>query len=298
MQTDTENRDRFAIELLMALQRSHFSIQGWGTFLLHSWEKAQMTARTNPALRNSWCHVTLLLSLIAIGICIGVFFSDGTQMGLSFLPGFLFCFIWQQSDLYWHLGLHRNPKTYQLFHTVGLANTLTWLRALCASFLLARLIGGLHTSSLLAFSVFLFSVVTDMLDGLIARQMSTQSRLGQIADGEADFCLYLAITCILFQNQLLAPWIACVMILRFFMPFLAVLSSYFVLARPVRFGSTCWGKYAGVAQGCYFVLLLAPGIAQPLTQRIQGPVLLVTLVLLCIAPIAQIQVNYASQSEK
>jgi len=298
MQTDTENKDRFAIELLTALQQSHFSVHGWWTFLLHSWEKAQTTARTNPSLRNSWYHITLMLFLIAIVTCIWVFFSDGAQIGFRFLPGFLFCFIWQQSDLYWHLGLHRNPKTYQLFHSVGLANTLTWLRALCASFLLARLIGGLHTSSLLVFSVFLFGVITDMLDGLIARQTSTQSHLGQIADGETDFCLYLAITCVLLQNQVLAPWIACVMILRFFIPFLAVLGSYFLLARPVRFGSTHWGKYAGIAQGCYFALLLAPGIAQPLVQYLQGPVLLVTLVLLCIAPIAQMQANYDSQSEK
>jgi len=76
-----------------------------------------------------------------------------------------------------------------------------------------------------------------MLDGQIARRTKTQSKLGQIADSEADFCLYLAITFILIQNNVLPYWLGVVMLLRFLVPLLAALASYFLFAQPVRFAA-------------------------------------------------------------
>ena len=172
-----------------------------------------------------------------------------------------------------------------------LANTFTWLRGLGASYLLGRLIGGLGTPSWLALLVFLCGVATDILDGQVARHTKTQSKLGQIGDGEADFYLYLAITIILIQNTVLPGWLGLVMLLRFCIPLLAALGSYFLFAHPVRFGSTVWGKYAGLAQCLYFLVLLAPPQLAPITQFAHLPLLVVTLILLIIAPIAQIVAN-------
>ena len=75
------------------------------------------------------------------------------------------------------------------------------------------------------------------------------------------------------------------------LPLLAALASYFVFAQPVRFGSTRIGKYAGLAQSLYFLVLLIPAQFTPITQFVRLPLLLVTLVLLVIAPLAQIAAN-------
>src|SRR5581483_9506209 len=190
-----------------------------------------------------------------------------------------------------HLGLNRHTGTGTLLPTVGVANTFTWLRALGASFLLGRLIGGINTPSALALSVFLCGIATDILNGRIARRTDTQSKLGQIGDGEADFCLYLALTIILIQNAVLPLWIGLLMLLRFLIPLLATLGSYFVFAHPVRFGSTIWGKYAGLAQCLYFLLLLSPTQFTSITRYINLPLLVATLILLVVAPIAQIIAN-------
>jgi phosphatidylglycerophosphate synthase len=203
----------------------------------------------------------------------------------------VFFIVWQQSDLFWHLGLNRQVHTGELLPVVGIANILTWLRGLGAAFLLARLVGGIPTSSGLALLVFLAGVVTDILDGQIARHTKTQSKLGRIADGEADFCLYLALTIILIQNTVLPLWLGSIMLLRFLIPLLAALVSYFLFAQPVRFGSTVWGKYAGLAQCLYFLVLLTPPQLSFLTRFLNLPLLVTTLILLIAAPLSQIVEN-------
>jgi phosphatidylglycerophosphate synthase len=166
---------------------------------------------------------------------------------------------------------HEDVVALPLLPTVGLANLLTGLRGLGASYLIGRLVGGLATPTGLALGVFLPGVITDILDGQVARLTKTQSKLGQIADGEADFCLYLALTIILVQNAVLPPWVGIVMLLRFVIPFVAALVSYFLLAQPVCFGSTIWGKYAGLAQCLYFFVLLTPPQLSFLTSAINAP---------------------------
>jgi len=224
------------------------------------------------------------------------FTLEGIGAALRLLSSFAFCVAWQQSDLFWHLGLNRHARTGALLQKIGLANMLSGLRGLCAAYLLARLIGGLATSPVLVLFVFLTGIASDILDGQVARLTHTQSRLGQIMDGETDFCLYLAMTIILIQDHILALWIGIVMLLRFVVPLLAALVSYFLFARPVSFGSTLLGKYAWLAQCLYILLLLAPARLAFVTHIVDLPLLLVMLGLLIAAPLAQILVNRPAYS--
>lgn len=294
MQESTSN-NRFVVDLLATLQRERFSLSGWWHFLARSWQMSCATAKAHPALKHSWLRTTLLFSALALIILLATFLSSGTAVLLHLLPGFVFCVAWQQCDLFWHLGLNRRVHTGELLPRVGIANIITGLRGLAASYLLGRLFGGLSTPSTFALLVFLFGIITDILDGLVARYTQTQSRLGQIIDSEADFCLYLALTLILIQNNVLPLWLGVAMLLRFCVPLLAALVSYFLLARPVRFGSTLWGKGAGIAQSLYFFALLAPPRLASLAHIINFPMLIITLALLIVAPIAQIVANMAAR---
>lgn len=288
---DSENQ--FVVDLLTTLHNQKFGLQAWGHFLRRSWQMSCVTANANPSLKRSWVRSTFCISILAFAILIASFIFEGANISLHLLPGFLFCVAWQQSDLFWHLGLNRQVSTGKLLPAVGTANMLTYLRGLGASFLLGRLAGGIGTPSSLALLVFLAGIVTDILDGQIARRTNTQSKLGRIADGEADFCLYLAITFILIQNSVLPFWPGLVMLLRFLIPLLAALGSYFLFAQPVKFGSTAWGKYAGLAQCLYFLALLAPSRLMSFTHPVELPLLIATLILLVVAPIAQIMKHVA-----
>ena len=289
MQQSSEHT--FVDDLLTTLRYEHFSPRAWGSFFQRSWLLSWQTAHTNPALKRSWLRVTCLVALLALLMLISNSLLAGIADTLHLLPGFVFCVAWQQSDLFWHLGLNRSTRSGKLLQDIGVANTLTWLRGLGASYLLGRLIGGLAISSGLALAIFLCGIVTDTLDGHIARHTATQSKLGQIADAEADFCLYLALTIILLQNSVLPLWVGFVMLLRFIVPLAAALLSYLAFAYPVRFGSTPWGKYAGLAQCLYFLVLLAPSPLTTFAQLLSTPVLSVTICLLVIAPIAQVAAN-------
>lgn len=289
MQQSTEQT--FVVDLLTTLRCDRFSLRAWGTFFQRSWFLSCQTARANPSLKRSWQRVTYLIALLALLILTANGLFAGVADTIRLFPGFVFCVVWQQSDLFWHLGLNRSVESGKLLPGLGLANTLTWLRGLGTSYLLGRLIGGLAISPGLALAIFMYGITTDILDGPIARHTGTQSKLGQIADAETDFCLYLSLTIILLHKGALPLWIGIVMLLRFLLPLAAVLLSYLVFAHPVRFGSTLWGKSAGVALCCYFLLLLAPAPFSTFTHFVGIPLLIVTICLLVVAPVAQVVAN-------
>lgn len=289
---------QFVVDLLTTLREEKFSPLGWWHFFRRSWEMSWNTAQSHPTLRRSWTHITVFIGTLVIAILLISFSLEGPATTIRLLPGFLFCVVWLQGDLFWHLGLNRLAKTGELLPTVGVANTLTWLRGLAASFLLGRLIGGVTTPSWLALLVFLAGIVTDILDGQVARYTRTQSKLGQIADGEADFYLYSATAIILIQNGVLPLWLGLIMLLRFLVPLLAALASYFIFTHPIRFGSTVWGKYAALAQCLYFLVLLTPPQLVFIARFINLPLLIVTLILLVAAPTAQIAKNVLAETRR
>ncbi len=291
MQQSTQENTPFVVDLLTTLRQEGYSPAAWARFFARSWRMSCATARAHPVLTLSWLRVTLLMGMLAAGILALVCIIEGETAALHMAPGFLFCVAWQQSDQFWHLGLNRQVQTGAILPKIGIASILTGLRGLGATFLLSRLIGGLATSAPLALFVFLAGVATDILDGAVARHTGTQSKSGQIADGETDFCLYLAITLILLQDGLLPLWLAAVMLLRFLVPLLAALGSYFLYAQPVHFGSMIWGKYAGTAQCLYFLTLLMPPALTSITHIITLPLLIATLALMIAAPAAQIMAN-------
>ncbi len=281
----------FVVDLLTTLRNERFSPPAWVRFLGRSWEMSRRTANEHLSLKRSWQHVAWLLGVLAITLLIGSCVLEGPAIALRLLPGFLFCVAWQISDLYWHLGLIRRGRTGELYPVVGLANTFTQLRGLAASFLLGRLASGVATPTGPASLLFFAGVVTDILDGFVARRTHTRSSLGQLSDSEADFCLYLAITVILIQNNILPLWLGLLMMARFLIPLLAAFASYFYFIRRLSFGSTLWGKFAGAAQCLYFLVLLAPAQLIAIARILNLPLLIITLALLVAAPVAQIIVK-------
>src|SRR5712671_272271 len=164
-----DNENQFVVDLLTTLRNERFSPLAWVHFLRRSWEMSCATTRANPSLKRSWTRITLLIGVLTLAVLAASFIFEGPQTALRLLPGFLFCVAWQQSDLYWHLGLNRQAQTGKLLPTLGLANVFTCLRGVGASYLLGRLVGGLGTPSWLALAVFLGGSATDILDGRVAR---------------------------------------------------------------------------------------------------------------------------------
>ena len=291
----TQSQDRpetdFVVDLLTTLRNEQFSPRAWYHFLKRSWEMSRKTAHANSQLQRSWTWVTAAIVVLTVVLLLLICKIEGGEAALRCAPGMILCIMWQASDVFWHLGLNRQSQTGRIYQSIGWANIFTLLRGVGTAFLLGRYTGGLATPTTLLLGVFLFGVATDILDGQIAHRTKTESKLGRILDAETDFCQYLVIGLLLLQNGLLLPWVMIVFLLRFCLPLLAAFASYFLLARPVRIGSTRWGKWTGVVQGCYLLVLMLPRNLQGISSLLQTPLLIATLILLIGAPIAQFLAN-------
>ena len=102
------------VDLLTTLRRERFRPHACWQFLQRSSRLSCQTAQANPSLKTSWQCVTGFIVLLAL------------------LPGLVVCVVWQQSDLFWHLGLNRSLQG-RLLPTIGIANILTELRGLGAA---------------------------------------------------------------------------------------------------------------------------------------------------------------------
>src|SRR5690242_1102965 len=107
MASTLSNESRFVVDLFVTLRREKFSLAAWVRFFVRSWDMSRTTARANPGLRRSWRRVSFALGVLAFALLVGTFALEGLAITLRLLPGFLFCVIWQISDLYWRLGLNR-----------------------------------------------------------------------------------------------------------------------------------------------------------------------------------------------
>ena len=248
---DSENQ--FVIDILTDLRNEKFSLRAWMHFLGSSWKRSRVTARVNPALKRSWVYTTIFIGSFALALLVFNFIIEGPIATLHLMPGFLFFVVWQQSDLYWHLGLNCHSSTGTLLQAIGAATILTLLRGLGASYLLGRFVGGINTPSWLLLLVFLSGTLTDILDGQIARWTQTQTKYGQIADGEADFCLYLAIACVLIYEIIFSTLVWIVRTYTLHDPAVCGYSQLFSL----RSSSAIWLDYVGKSGRIGPVLLLS-----------------------------------------
>ncbi|GAC1469947.1 MAG: hypothetical protein NVS2B12_34900 [Ktedonobacteraceae bacterium] len=291
VQSQTRPDSEFVVDLLRTLRNERFSLRGWYRFLGRSWDMSWKTARANPALLRSWLLVTSSMTTVALALLICNGSIEGWGAALRSASITLLGVAWQASDVFWHLGLHRHTQTGQLLQRIGWANIFTQSRGIGTAFLLGRYTGGLTTPTSLLLTIFLYGIVTDILDGQIARRTQTESKLGRILDAETDFCQYLVIALLLVQNRLLSPWMLLIFLLRFCLPLLAAVGSYFLFAQPVRLGSTLWGKCTGVVQSSYLIILMFPPNFHAITQSLQEPLLIATLLFLLGAPIALLAAN-------
>jgi cardiolipin synthase len=135
----------------------------------------------------------------------------------------------------------------------NLANALTGLRLVLAPVFLVLYVGGDRLRALAAFAA---AAATDLLDGLVARVLRQQTRLGAFLDPIADKLLAACALVALAATGRLPLWLPVLVVSRD----LAQLAGAAVLRtthHPVPVAPTRIGKYATVALAVTVVLALA-----------------------------------------
>ena len=131
---------------------------------------------------------------------------------------------------------------------LSLSNGLSFLRAPLALLFLAE-------NTFLRISAIVLAMITDSIDGYLARRYRSASQFGAILDPAMDkFFVFFGLGVLIFEGRLL-PWQACAMISRDF--FLCVFGLYISLAgkwHAYQFKAIRWGKITTSLQ--FFVLIV------------------------------------------
>jgi cardiolipin synthase len=160
-----------------------------------------------------------------------------------------------------------------------------------ANLLLAHLFSGVIPSSGFVLGIFLIGCATDMADGLIARLTRWQTRLGGYLDSEADLYLHASVSLCAWLAGAIPGWVAAIMLLRFVVPLVGAVLSYFIAIRQVDLTHTILGRCAGIAQAAFLITVLAPSPLVQLLTPLYLPLLLLTIFLLVLAPLNEIRNN-------
>jgi phosphatidylglycerophosphate synthase len=273
------------------LRQRRYGPAAWRRFLADSWRKSRATAQAHPPLSRSWARVSLMLALLAAGVLSLIWLLEGQQTALRLLPALLICLALQQGDVYVHLGLNWSPTDGRLREQLGLPTTLTLVRGLMADYLLAHLLSGVIAPPGFTLGALLIGSATDIADGQIARRANWQTRLGGYLDSEADLYLSTSATLCALRAGVLPAWVAAILVLRFAVPLIGALFSYFIAIRQVDLTHTILGRSAGAAQSMLLVAVLAPTALSPISTPIYLPLLVVTLALVVLVPIVEIGKN-------
>lgn len=286
---DDQARSEFVTALLNDLRRRHYAPLAWRRFFVDAWKKSRATARSHPGLTLSWAYVSILMSVLTLGCWCVLWRIEGTQIAWHILPALLICLALELGDAYVHLGLNYHPGTGAFYEQVGIPTALTLVRGVMANLLLAHLLSGRIPLTSVVLSAYLIGIATDIADGQFARRTGWLTRLGGYLDSEAD--LFLSISTVLCALLLgvLPVWLALAMLLRFIIPLLGALFSYFVAIRQIDFRHTAWGRTAGFAQAICLIVALAPGALAHWVSPLSLPLMLLTLTLLVLAVIIDVK---------
>lgn len=91
-------------------------------------------------------------------------------------------------------------------------SAITSLRLVILPFLLFFLYVG---DSALFFALFLFSALTDLIDGYVARKLKATSRTGAYYDSIADFCIIIGVFIMFTAKGLCLYWIPAIIVFSF-----------------------------------------------------------------------------------
>lgn len=146
------------------------------------------------------------------------------------------------------------PVSYVLVlnKTFGLPNQLTVLRFIIGILFLVVLSSKLFH---LALALFLVAMVTDFLDGYLARKKGLISNFGRMADPFADKMIICGGFIILtsFAPSVLEPWMVAVIVVRELV--ISILRGYAEI-RGIPFPSSIWGKFKMAVQSVTLCALL------------------------------------------
>ena len=244
----------FTRELIDEVARNHYSLRAWQTLLTQSWARSLEDIRKSPArTRSFWSWVMVVAAMGASIILLTLWLQTPGQAFTAlalWVP-------WYAGAVFFvlaHLGMVDNSHGVP-HQSLLLPNGLSFFRlALAPLVLWPCLQVPVHPMTGPVFALFLTALVlSDLLDGWIARRQNLCTRLGRMLDVLGDMALLTFLAIGLYLAGVVPGLLLLLLVVRYPVLLIAVLVISFAQG-PVSMQPTLIGKATTFATS---VVLLA-----------------------------------------
>jgi cardiolipin synthase (CMP-forming) len=251
----------FIEEYLQDLRRDRYRPAAVARYVARAWQRGREEVARNPEAARSLLVLGLALFGLAFLGSVGVALAAGLTEARRILLWTGLWLIPLTGCLLLHVGLLRDRSGYAL-NSVNLPTAVTAARLAIVP-AMALLLVAQHWK--IAFWVVIGAMLSDVVDGWLARRLRQETQLGAVVDPVTDIFFHLTLFLSLWVSGQVAGWVAALAAIRY--GGLLFGGAYLYVAHgPVRINSTLPGKISGFVMSVMvgFLLLGAAYGAGPL----------------------------------
>jgi cardiolipin synthase len=246
----------FAEDLLREVRRAGYTPGAFAAYVRAIFARVSRRLPLHAELVRSIAATSMLLFAAQFAGALTLSASIDREIAVTYLVSSSVVLLLGTFWLLAHLGLMQGGSgesdAGHALRRLPLPVTLTMLRlvSIPAIFLLVEARAWSAATWL-----FVASALTDVLDGVLARAMRQETRVGKVLDPLADIAFNASIFIALARVQALPWWIAALVLTRYGMLVFGTIYLY-VFHGPVRIEPTLFGKMSGVVTTAVVGLLL------------------------------------------
>ena len=238
-----------------------------------------------PELVRSVAATAFLLFALQFGAALFLSSRYGGHFGVAYLLGSSGLLLGASFWILVHIGLMAPPSDAPPMKRLPFPVALTLLRLVSIPAIVLFLTDRLW---LIAVCVFVASALTDVLDGVLARALSLESRIGKVLDPVVAIAFNATVFVTLARVGELPWWVASLILARYALLVFGTIYLY-LFHGPVRIEPTAFGKLTGVfTTSLVGLLILGLAFWTDLTRHQLKPVFDAGLGVMAVATIIQV----------
>jgi cardiolipin synthase len=243
--------------LLQDLRVGHFRPRAIRRFIRDGIRHGIGLAWSLRDLRRSFYAASIFMACVLglVGAILHGALPDGVGLGTWVGVAILFVIVFFLT--LFQLGLVRTEQSGELYDRFVFPNVLTLLRLMVVPYLslaIAQGREGIPAWSLLG--LVMFSVLSDMMDGFLARTMKQTSDFGRIYDPVVDIIFHSSVAWALFRAGDVSLVFLVVVLVRYVLPPLAG-SFLYLFREPFQVKSTIMGKLSSLVLSVFLCVVAA-----------------------------------------
>jgi phosphatidylglycerophosphate synthase len=275
----------FAEDLLRELRRAGYSPGAAAEYVRAIGARVVRRLPQHADLVRSVAATALVLFALQFGAALYLSATYGRDFGVSYLIGSSALLLAVSFWILIHIGLLQGSADERPMRRLPFPVAVTMLRLVSIPAIVLLLQERIW---MVAVWVFVASALTDVFDGVLARALSLETRIGKVLDPLVDIAFNASVFVTLARVGELPWWVTGLMLGRYALLICGTAYLY-VFRGPVRIEPTAFGKLTGVlTTSLVGFLILGLALWTELTRHQLKPVFDVGLGLMAFATIIQV----------